>query len=51
MPEMERRVPDLSDSRYREIIFGHYRIIYSLGYEIQILTVRHCCQILSDDDL
>ena len=51
MPEMGRRVPELSDPRYREIIFGHYRIIYNLGYEIQILTVRHCRQILSADDL
>ncbi len=51
MPEMGCRVPELSDPRYREIIFGHYRIIYSLGYETQILTVRHCRQILSEDDI
>ncbi|WIH25157.1 type II toxin-antitoxin system RelE/ParE family toxin [Photobacterium damselae] len=49
-PEMGRCVPEISHTNYREIIFGHYRIIYSLSHEIQILTVRNCRQILSDDD-
>ncbi|EHR1165418.1 type II toxin-antitoxin system RelE/ParE family toxin, partial [Vibrio parahaemolyticus] len=38
-------------TNYREIIFGRYRIIYSLSHEIRVLTVRNCRQILSEDDV
>ncbi|MCG7536592.1 type II toxin-antitoxin system RelE/ParE family toxin [Pseudoalteromonas sp. OOF1S-7] len=51
MPEMGRCVPELPNTNYREIIFGHYRIIYSLSQEIRILTVRNCRQILTEDDV
>ncbi|WP_375749688.1 type II toxin-antitoxin system RelE/ParE family toxin [Vibrio sp. HN007] len=51
MPEMGRFVPEMPNTNYREIIFGHYRIIYSLGLEVRILTVRNCRQLLSEDDL
>ncbi|WP_068716928.1 type II toxin-antitoxin system RelE/ParE family toxin [Vibrio tritonius] len=51
MPEMGRLVPELHNSNYREIIFGNYRIIYSIGLEIQILTIRNCRQILTKDDV
>ncbi|MCA2017049.1 type II toxin-antitoxin system RelE/ParE family toxin [Vibrio tritonius] len=51
MPEMGRLVPELHNPNYREIIFGNYRIIYSIGLEIQILTIRNCRQILTKDDV
>lgn len=51
MPEMGRVVPELLNADYREIIFGHYRIIYSLSHEIRILTVRNCRQIFTRDDI
>ncbi|MDF5149470.1 type II toxin-antitoxin system RelE/ParE family toxin, partial [Vibrio parahaemolyticus] len=35
----------------REILFGHYRIIYSLSHEIRVLTVRNCRQILTESDV
>lgn len=46
-PEMGRMVPELPNTNYREIIFGHYRVIYSLSFEVRILTVRNCRQKLS----
>ncbi|CAG20103.1 type II toxin-antitoxin system RelE/ParE family toxin [Photobacterium profundum] len=51
MPEMGRMVPELSYGHYREIIFGHYRIIYKITTEVQILTVRNCRQLLTSDDI
>lgn len=51
MPEMGRFVPELPNTNYREIIFGHYRIIYSLSVEISVLTVRNCRQMLTEDDV
>ena len=51
MPEMGRMVPELPNTNYREIIFGNYRIIYSLSYEIKILTVRNCRQMLTEKDV
>jgi len=51
MPEMGRMVPEMPHTYYREIIFGHYRIIYSLGLEIRILTVRNCRQTLTEGDV
>lgn len=51
MPEMGRMVPELPNTCYREIIFGHYRIIYSLSTEIRVLTVRNCRQTLTEDDV
>ncbi|HFQ4806142.1 TPA: type II toxin-antitoxin system RelE/ParE family toxin [Vibrio vulnificus] len=51
MPEMGRFVPEMPHTNYREIIFGHYRVIYSLSHEIRILTVRNCRQVLSESDV
>lgn len=51
MPEMGRFVPEMPHTHYREIIFGHYRLIYSLSHEIRLLTVRHCRQILTEGDV
>lgn len=50
-PEMGRVVPEIPHHNYREILFGHYRIIYKLGQKIEVLTVRNCRQILSKDDI
>jgi hypothetical protein len=48
---MGRFVPEMPNTNYREIIFAHCRIIYSLSHEIRILTVRNCRQMLSEDDV
>ena len=45
-PEMGRAVPELPGKNYRELIVGNYRVIYSIGVSIQILTIRNCKQIL-----
>ena len=45
-PEMGRAVPELPGKNYRELIVGNYRVIYSIGSDIQILTIRNCKQIL-----
>jgi plasmid stabilization system protein ParE len=50
-PEIGRLVPELSNMSYREIIFGNYRIIYSVLTEVKILTVRNCRQLLSSEDI
>lgn len=50
-PEIGRLVPDLRNQKYREIIFGNYRIIYSVIAEVKILTVRNCRQLLSSGDI
>ncbi|HEJ2470128.1 TPA: type II toxin-antitoxin system RelE/ParE family toxin [Vibrio cholerae] len=51
MPEMGRMVREMPHTNYREIIFGHYRIIYSLSHEICVLTVRNCRQLLTEHDV
>ena len=51
-PESGRIVPEISDSRFREIIYGNYRIIYLLEPKIiSILTIRHGKQILPIDEI
>jgi len=51
-PEMGRVVPEISDSRFRELIYGNYRIIYRRAKEqISILTIRHGKQILPIDEI
>lgn len=50
-PELGREVPELLGSNYREIIFGHYRIIYKIDNDIYILTLRNCRQLLAMTDL
>ena len=47
-PSMGRMVPEYQRRDIREIIHGNYRIIYLLGSGyIQVLTIRHCSQLLS----
>ena len=50
-PEIGREVPELLGSNYREVVFGHYRIIYKIENEIRILTLRNSRQLLSSEDI
>lgn len=50
-PELGREVPELLGSNYREVIFGSYRIIYKIGNEIKILTLRNSRQLLGLDNI
>lgn len=45
-----RMVPEMGDAAIREILHGAYRVLYQLGDCVQILTVRHCSQLLLADD-
>ena len=49
-PYMGRSVPELNNARYREILFGNYRVIYSIkGEHIEILTIRGVRQLLASE--
>lgn len=51
-PEIGRVVPEINDDRFRELIYGNYRIIYRIEKkEISILTIRHGRQILPIEDI
>ncbi len=51
-PEIGRKVPELSRHDIREILLKNYRIIYRIeNKQLSILTIRHCKQILTEDDL
>jgi plasmid stabilization system protein ParE len=51
-PESGRVVPELDKSKYREILVGNYRLIYSIDNDvIQILTIRHQKQLLKIKDI
>lgn len=39
-PESGRVVPEVGVRRIRELIFGAYRVIYSVKDKVEILTVR-----------
>jgi len=44
MPRCGRIVPELDDSRFREVIYGNYRIVYRItgaDDNIEILAVIH----------
>ncbi len=41
-PRLGRVVPEAKDDNIRELLYGHYRIIYRIaGERIEILTVVH----------
>ena len=47
-----RSVPEIHRKDIRELIIANYRIIYRIEPKvIPILTVRHCRQILPDEDI
>ncbi len=51
-PQIGRVVPEISDSKFRELIYGNYRIIYRMEIkQISILTIRHGKQILPIDEI
>lgn len=48
-PRAGRQVPEFGDDSLRELLFGHYRIIYELAREqVQILTVHHAARLLRE---
>ena len=53
-PKSGRMVPEVGLPRIRELIFGAYRIIYSVKDQVDVLTVRRSSQLLRmsevDDD-
>jgi len=51
-PESGQVVPELGIQKYREILVGNYRIIYSIVEDaIHILTIRHQKQLLQIKDI
>jgi len=46
IPESGRVVPEVGLRRIRELIFGAYRVIYSVKDKVEILTVRRGSQLL-----
>lgn len=51
-PESGRIIPVIKQQHFREIIHGHYRVIYRLEEkQISILTIRHGKQILPVDEI
>jgi plasmid stabilization system protein ParE len=49
---MGRIVPEIGNSKIRELIFGNYRIIYRFEKKrISVLTIRHGKQILPIEDI
>jgi plasmid stabilization system protein ParE len=51
-PEIGRVVPEIRNDRFREMIYGNYRIIYRIEKtQISILTIRHGKQILPIDEI
>ncbi|MBU1170619.1 MAG: type II toxin-antitoxin system RelE/ParE family toxin [Proteobacteria bacterium] len=51
-PEIGRTVPEINNRKFRELIYGNYRIIYRIEPEkISILTVRHGKQILPIEEI
>ena len=50
-PKSGRMIPELESPRIRELIFGAYRVIYSIKDQIDILTVRRGSQLLRVSEL
>lgn len=50
-PESGRVVPEVRLQRIREVVFGSYRVIYSVTNQVDILTVRRSSQILKPSEL
>jgi plasmid stabilization system protein ParE len=48
-PELGHVVPEFTDPSLREILHGHYRIIYEVGGDaVHILAVHHGARLLRD---
>jgi plasmid stabilization system protein ParE len=51
-PEIGRVVPEMRNEQFRELLYGHYRIIYRVDKKrVSILTIRHGKQILPIDEI
>jgi plasmid stabilization system protein ParE len=51
-PESGRHLAELPNRHdIRELIYGHYRIIYRIGSHVAILTVRHDRQLLLQEEI
>jgi plasmid stabilization system protein ParE len=51
-PLLGRRLPDFPDEPVREIIAGDHRVIYLREDDrILVVTVKHCSEELTEDDL
>lgn len=51
-PEIGRVVPEIGNERFRELLYGNYRIVYRLEtHQVSILTIRHGKQILPADEI
>ena len=51
-PEIGRVVPEIRNDKFRELIYGNYRIIYRIEKtQVSILTIRHGKQILPIDEI
>ncbi len=50
-PKTGRIVPEVEREDIREVIQGNYRVIDKVAEEIQILTIRHTRQILSEEEI
>ena len=50
-PESGRVVPEVGVRRIREVIFGAYRVIYSVKDKVEILTVRRGSQRLDVSEI
>jgi plasmid stabilization system protein ParE len=50
-PKSGRIVPEVGSPRIRELIFGTYRVVYSVKDEVDILTVRRSSQLLRMSEL
>jgi len=50
-PESGRIVPEVGVRRIRELVFGAYRVIYSIKDKVVILTVRRGSQLLDVSEI
>lgn len=50
-PKSGRMVSEVRSPRIRELIFGTYRVIYSVKDQVDILTVRRSSQLLRISEL
>ena len=50
-PESGRVVAEVGVQRIRELIFGAYRVIYSVKDKVEILTVRRGSQLLDVSEI
>lgn len=50
-PQSGRMVPEVGIRRIREIIFGPYRVIYSVRDKVEVLSVRRGSQLLRSREI